>query len=79
MGIPSSRLRLEAIVKGLSYLLINRALINPTLTSHPIPIAIQVAVPLPQQLLSPGKRADLLTGGLGPAGLGSLRASDGRA
>ena len=49
------------------------------LTSHPIPISIQVAVPLPQQLLGPGKGADLLAGELGPAGLGSLRASDGRA
>ena len=49
------------------------------LTSHPIPIAIQVAVPLPQQLLGPSKRADLLAGGLGPAGLDCLRASDGRA
>jgi len=39
------------------------------LTSHPIPIAIQGAVPLPQQLLGPGKRADLLAGGVGPAGL----------
>ena len=49
------------------------------LTSHPIPIAIQVAVPLPQQLLGLGKRADLLAGGHGPAGLDCLRASDGRA
>ena len=49
------------------------------LTSHPIPIAIQAAVPLPQQLLRLRKRADLLAGGLGPAGLGSLRASGGRA
>ena len=44
------------------------------LTSHPIPIAIQVAVSLPQQLLRPGKGADLLAGGLGPAWQGSLRA-----
>ena len=79
MSIPSSRLRLEAIVKGLSYLLINRALINPTLTSHPVPIAIEVAVTPPQQLLGSGKRADLLAGGLGPAGLGRLRAKGGRA
>ena len=37
------------------------------LTSHPIAIAIQVAVAMPQELLGLGKRADLLTGGLSPA------------
>ena len=58
----------------------NRPIKSPQpLTSHAIPIAIQIAVPLPQQLLGPGKRADLLAGGLGPAGLDCLRASDGRA
>ena len=49
------------------------------LTSHPIAIAIEIAVPLPQQLLGPGKRTDLLAAGLGPYGLGRLRASAGRA
>ena len=58
----------------------NRALPLPPdqlpqpLTSHPIPIAIEIAVPLPQQLLGPGKGADLLAGGHGPAGLDCLRA-----
>ena len=49
------------------------------LTSHPIPIAIEIAVPLPQQLLSLGKRTDLLAGGRGPAWQGRLRARGGRA
>ncbi len=49
------------------------------LTSHPIPIAIQVAVTLPQQLLGPGKRADLLAADLDPAGLGRLKVIGGRA
>ena len=49
------------------------------ITSHPLPVAIQVAVPLPQQLLGPCIGADLLASDLDPAGLGSLRVNDGRA
>jgi len=65
--------------EGLGWLVVKPDQLAQPLTSHPIPIAIQGAVPLPQQLLGLGKRADLLAADLDPAGLGRLRARDGRA
>jgi len=65
--------------EGLGWLVVKPDQLAQPLTSHPIPIAIQGAVTLPQQLLRPGKRADLLASDLCPAGLGSLRAKGGHA
>jgi len=79
MGDPRPGTGLFPRPEALAWVVFNPDQLPQPLTSHPIPIAIEIAVPLPQQLLGLGKRADLLAGGLGPAGLGSLRASGGRA
>jgi hypothetical protein len=76
MGDPRPGSGLLPQPEALGWVVVKPDQLAQPLTSHPIPIAIEVAVPLPQQLLGPGKRADLLAGGVGPTCLLGYGADD---